>query len=84
MILSVESVRFRINELCGITLDAQDAAHHYDVSTLMPLHVRQEFLHQSHQAKEISVEEFLHSTYTLALQRTNHTHTSIIHYKTVW
>jgi len=71
-----------ITEMCGITLDSQDAAHHYDVSTLMSLHIRQQFLHQSHQAKEVRVKEFLHSTYTLALQRPDHAHTGITHYKT--
>lgn len=61
------------------TLYSHDAAHHHNMATLPPLHVRQQLLHQPSQAKEVCVEELLHVRDTLALKRSNHANTSIVH-----
>lgn len=50
------------------------------MAALPPFHVGQQLFHEPCQAKEVCVEELLHGSDTLALQRSNHANTSIVHY----
>lgn len=49
------------------------------MAALPPLHVRQQLLHQPRQAEEVCVKELLHGSDALALQRSDHANTSIVH-----
>ena len=60
-----------------LTLDAHDAADDHNVTFFPPLHVRQDFLQQPHQAEEVGVHDGPHLVDGLTLDGSDQTPPSV-------
>lgn len=63
----------------NFTLYSHNTAYYNYMPTLSPLHVRQDLLQESNQAKEVGVHHSFHFLNGLTFNRSNEPHSSIAH-----